>query len=104
MRQLLKLCLIPFLLLFLSAGLQAQTRTVRGKVVTEDDNQPIVGASVLVKGATVGTATDAAGSFSLNVPEGRVTLVVSYVGFSLIERSVDANTSTVSITLSPSGR
>jgi TonB-linked SusC/RagA family outer membrane protein len=80
---------------------QAQTRTVRGRVVSED-NQPVIGASVTIKGSSTGAATDNTGSFSLNVPEGPVTLVVSSVGFTLVEQTVDANTSTVTISLTGS--
>jgi TonB-linked SusC/RagA family outer membrane protein len=100
MRQLHKLCIIPFFLLgFL---VQAQTRSVKGTVVSVKDNQPVAGASVTVKGATTGTATDNAGSFSLNVPEGRVTLVISSVGYGITERVVEPGTSTISVALSES--
>lgn len=101
MRKFHKLCFIPLLLL-LGAMVTAQTRTVRGKVVSAQDNQPVPGASVVIKGATTGTSTDNTGSFSLNVPEGRVTLVISNVGFTEVERLVDANTSTITITLAES--
>ena len=100
MRQLHKLCIIPFLLL--GFMVQAQTRSVKGTVVSAKDNQPVAGASVMVKGATAGTATDNAGSFSLNVPEGRVTLVISNIGFGIIERVVEPNVSTINVTLSES--
>ncbi len=68
--------------LFLSTGveLMAQQRQVRG-LVTEADGTPVIGASVVVKGQTsVGVATDLDGKFSLNVPNGATTLVVSYIG------------------------
>ncbi len=100
MRQLHKLCIIPFFLLGLMV--QAQTRSVKGTVVSAKDNQPVAGASVTVKGATGGTATDNAGSFTLNVPEGRVTLVISNVGYGIIERVVEPGTSTISVALSES--
>ena len=100
MRQFRKFCIIPFLLLGIIV--HGQTRTVTGKVLSAQDNQPVSGASVMLKGATTGTATDPTGSFSLSVPEGRVTLIISSVGFGLIERVVEPNTSSVTINLSAS--
>ena len=59
----------------------AQTRTITGTVTSDEDNEPVIGASVIVKGnATIGTVTDVEGKFSLRVPDGASTLVFSYVG------------------------
>ena len=101
MRRFRNTCIIIPLIFFVSF-VHAQTRTITGRVLSGPDNQPLAGASVMVKGATAGTATDANGAFSLNVPQGPVTLVISSVGFSMLERLVDANTSTVNIALSES--
>jgi len=92
-----------FFILFLLPGLivQAQTRTVKGKVMSQN-NQPVVGASVQVKGKTTGTTTDNEGSFSINVPSGAVTLVITSIGFASLERTVEANTSDITITLTES--
>ena len=57
---------------------------VKGLVVDTEGN-PLVGASVLIKGSGNGTVTDAEGRFSLNAPNRGVNLVVSYVGFKTIE-------------------
>ena len=47
----------------------AQTQKITGVVISEEDGQPVVGASVLVKGTTLGTITDVDGNFNLsNVP------------------------------------
>lgn len=59
--------------------LLGQQRAISGVVVSADDNEPIVGASVVVKGTTTGAATDLDGKFRLSVPNG-ATLVVSFVG------------------------
>lgn len=77
-----KNCLCFFLLFFFCASVAvAQKVTVNGVVISADDDQPIIGASVIVKGNTsVGTVTDLDGNFSLSVPAGTKTLVVSYVG------------------------
>ncbi|WP_294139421.1 carboxypeptidase-like regulatory domain-containing protein [uncultured Sanguibacteroides sp.] len=63
----------------------AQQRTVSGKVV-DSSGTPIIGANVVVKGTTIGTATDIDGNFSLNVPPGS-TLLVSYIGYATQEIS-----------------
>ncbi len=77
---------ISLLLAFLFfVGVQvvlAQTRDVTGTVSSADDGATIPGASVVVKGTTVGTITDMEGRFVLKVPVGAKNLVVSFVGFS----------------------
>ncbi len=61
---------------------QSDLISVRGSVV--DNGEPVVGATVMVKGLFTGTATDIDGNFSLNVsPTG--TLVVSYIGYETVE-------------------
>jgi TonB-linked SusC/RagA family outer membrane protein len=59
----------------------AQVKRVTGVVIAEEDGMPVVGASVLVKGTTVGTVTDFDGNFVLNsVPSNAKEIVVSYIG------------------------
>ena len=68
--------------LFVGIGLvTAQITKVTGTVISEEDGLPVVGASILVKGTTVGTVTDMDGKFTLsNVPSSAKTLVVSFIG------------------------
>ncbi|MDR1918109.1 MAG: SusC/RagA family TonB-linked outer membrane protein, partial [Tannerellaceae bacterium] len=69
------LCLIT------SIGLvTAQTTKVTGSVISAEDNEPVIGASIAVKGTATGTITSYDGSFSLDVPTNARTLVVSYLG------------------------
>lgn len=70
------------LCLFLGIGLvAAQTKTITGTVISNDDGEPVIGATIVVKGnATVGTITDYDGNFTLNVPDNAKTLVISYIG------------------------
>lgn len=63
---------------------QAQVK-VSGIVLGADDGEPIVGASVIVKGSKVGAATDVNGNFTLKAPSYNVTLVVSYIGMATKE-------------------
>ena len=55
-------------------------KNLSGKV-TDDSGQPLIGATVLLKGTTIGTVTDIDGSFDLSVPENAETLIVSYIGY-----------------------
>ncbi|MDR3118162.1 MAG: carboxypeptidase-like regulatory domain-containing protein [Mediterranea sp.] len=68
---------LKLLLVYLITGvglLTAQTTTVTGVVISEEDNEPIVGATILVKGTTVGTITDIDGKFSIsNLPSSART-------------------------------
>ena len=86
-----------FLCLFTGIGLaSAQTTRGTGTVISADDCEPIIGASIVVKGTSVGTVTDLDGAFSLNVPGDAKTLTISYVG--MIAQDV-AVRPTLSITL-----
>ncbi len=77
--------------LFLCVGaMMAQTK-VNGTVIAQEDNSPIIGASVLVVGTNVGAITDADGRFSLTVPAGKSTLRITYVGMEPIEVSARPN-------------
>lgn len=65
--------------------------TING-VVKDDSGQPLIGASVLVKGTTTGTVTDIDGSFSITVPDSTAILVISYTGFTTFETKVQSST------------
>ena len=75
---------ISMLLAFLGfIGLQvvfAQTRDLSGVVTSSEDGTTIPGASVVVKGTTLGTVTDMEGKFTLKVPQNAKALVVTFVG------------------------
>ena len=79
--------------LFVGIGLvTAQTQKVTGVVISEEDGQPVVGASVLVKGTTQGTITDVDGNFNLsNVPSSAKTLQISYIGMQTQEVVIKPN-------------
>ena len=63
-----------------SWSLSAQTRTVKGVVVSQSDGEPVVGATVMPVGGGQGTSTDLEGAFSLNVGSNVKEIQVSYVG------------------------
>ncbi|TAK37228.1 MAG: TonB-dependent receptor, partial [Saprospiraceae bacterium] len=76
-----------FLLLLCATGYAYAQRTVTGKVA-DQDGQPLIGASILVKGTTNGTVSDVDGVYSVSVPAGYTTLVFSYTGFESLEASI----------------
>ena len=78
-------------LMFCSGSVQAQEMTVKGVVTGADDGAPVPGATVVVKGTTVGTITDFDGNFSIKAKKGDV-LVFSFVGMSTQEKAVTGNT------------
>ncbi len=77
--------------LFLSLGLVlAQNKKVSGTVVDEK-GQPVIGATVLVKGTTVGASTDVDGKFSISIPKNGKSFVVSLVGTETKEVAISDN-------------
>lgn len=88
--------------LFLSIGMAVAQAQVTGTVVSGEDGEPIVGASVKVSGTKMGTITDVDGKFALNVPEG-TKLVVTYLG--MLPKTVNASVSgAMKIKLDPDNR
>ena len=65
--------------LFLYVGLALAQTKVTGTVISQEDGEPIIGASVVVQGSKTGVVTDMNGQFSLSVPEGK-KIVISYIG------------------------
>lgn len=78
-----------------SLGAAAQTKTVKG-VITDTKNEPLVGASVVVKGTKTSATTDIDGNYSINAAEG-ATLVVSYIG--MITKEVPVTGKEVNVAL-----
>ena len=73
--------------LFVGIGLvTAQTQTVTGVVISEEDGQPVIGASVRVADTQLGAITDVDGKFQIaNVPSSAKTLVISYIGMETVK-------------------
>lgn len=86
------------LFLFIGAAL-AQT-TVSGTVISSEDGQPIIGATVTVKGTKKGTATNIDGQFSLTVSESNPMLTITSIGFKPVTMKGAAN---MKITMTPEG-
>src|SRR5574343_1739990 len=83
----------PKLLLLLLAlcstfFVQAQERTITGKVTDQQTGKPLEGVSVKIKNTTQGTVTNAEGQFSLKAPSTESVISISYVGYLVYETKV----------------
>lgn len=91
--------LILFLIAIVTClGVYAQNVRVSGHVLSLPDGEPVVGASVIVKGAKAGVVTDIDGAFTISAPVGS-TLNVTYIGFTPREFKVSGPASDVVINL-----
>ncbi|MDD4672674.1 MAG: TonB-dependent receptor [Bacteroidales bacterium] len=76
-----RLCVFLATVVFVGINfLQAQTVQITGTVTSAEDGMSVPGASVLVKGTSIGVATDIDGKYSISVPQTATTLVFSFIG------------------------
>nr|HPR31912.1 SusC/RagA family TonB-linked outer membrane protein [Prolixibacteraceae bacterium] len=90
--------LLLLLFMVLMSMAYAQQHNVTGKVTSADDNTPLPGVSIAIKGTTSGTITDIDGNYSLNVPDPIGTLIFIFVGMRTKEVPIDGQT-TIDIAL-----
>ena len=86
-------------MVMLALSIWAQSMTVTGVVMAQDEPDPVIGANVMVKGSTNGTITDLDGNFSISAKAGDV-LHVSFMGYKSQEIKV-TNAGPLRITLVP---
>lgn len=87
-------------LLITGISAHAQSVTISGIVTDKATKEPIPGVGVTVKGKTTATATNSNGKYSLNITEkAPFTIVVSYVGYTSVEREVTGNSSNLDFEL-----
>lgn len=79
----LMLCLVTSMNIVL-----AQNRKITGTVISAEDNEPVIGAAVVVRGTQIGMVTDVDGVFTLEVPSSAKTLVISYLGMKTQEVAI----------------
>jgi iron complex outermembrane receptor protein len=96
-KNLLKVSCYFILLCLFALPALAQNVVVTGKVTDSKDGSPIPGVSIVAKGSTAGTVTDANGSFKLSVPSSVRTISVSFVGYN--KRDVALTGAPLNITL-----
>ncbi|UTD15855.1 TonB-dependent receptor [Tenacibaculum mesophilum] len=91
--------LLTTILLFLvMVNTVAQERNISGTVL-DNNNEPLVGVNIIVKGTKNGVQTDIDGNFTLSNTKGETTLIVSYVGFKTKNISTNSGTKNLVITL-----
>lgn len=93
---------VLFLILLLAGSsmvLSAQNRSISGKVF-DTNEEPLIGVTVTIENTTIGAITDIDGAFTLQVPEEKVVLNVSYVGFVPQKVTVASGQSNVTVRLS----
>ena len=78
--------------LVMSFTMMMAQKQVTGSVISAEDREPVIGASIVVKGTQTGTTTDIDGKFSLRVPDNAKTLVISYIGMRTQEISLKGKT------------
>jgi len=93
------LCLVVFCMLY-NSWVWSQERAIKGTVIDVEINQPLPGASVVIKGTNNGQITDFDGEFKINAPTGAI-LVITYVGYITQEVKVGSK-SEITINLKPS--
>lgn len=87
-----KLLSILLLSIFAFTSAIAQNRNVTGKVTGADDNLPLPGVTVKIKGAPTGAQTDADGNFNIRVNSPADVLIFSYIGYQPQSITVGNNT------------
>ncbi|MCH8487615.1 MAG: TonB-dependent receptor [Candidatus Cyclonatronum sp.] len=75
------------ILLFVFSSASAQQGTIQG-TVTDENREPLPGATVLLSGTGFGTSTDANGEYQLNVPAGEYTVLIRFVGYQAFRQQI----------------
>lgn len=88
MKRLTFVFFVLFIILGLTDGVAQAFVTLSGKV-TSSDGTPVVQATLAVEGTSYGTYSDDNGNYSLSLPEGKYTLVVSFVGFKSQRKNIE---------------
>ncbi|MGV3640908.1 MAG: SusC/RagA family TonB-linked outer membrane protein [Adhaeribacter sp.] len=94
--------LLLLLAVFTLASARGQGLQLSGKI-TNESGEALPGVTVLLKGTQNGTTTDASGNFSLAVPDGTGTLIISFVGYTTREEPIN-NRSSLQISLQPDAK
>jgi iron complex outermembrane receptor protein len=89
---------VTLLVLCFTHPLLAQQRIITGRVTAQDDNTPISGVNVVLKGTNTGASTDAGGQYKVTVPEKGGDLTFSFIGYATREVALGSG-STLNVTL-----
>ena len=86
-KSIMKKRILFILLCLFSLAVEAQTKQIKGTVL-DPDGMPLIGASIVVTGATTGTSTDFNGNFEMKIPTDATTINVSYIAYGNMTFSV----------------
>ncbi|ACF15124.1 TonB-dependent receptor plug [Chloroherpeton thalassium ATCC 35110] len=89
MRKMKLISLLLFLMLF--SGARSFAQIVSGTILEKDSNEPLIGATVFLKGKSIGSISGLDGGFSFHAPSGRYDLTISYVGYVRKEMFIDVD-------------
>lgn len=86
--------LFLFLILTVNAGFSQEKFTLSGTVNDSSSNETIIGANIIVKDLKQGTTTNEYGFYSLTLPKGKYTIIVSYLGFKELQKEINLTANT----------
>ena len=89
------------LLFMIMLVMPVYSQVITGKVIDANNKEPIIGASIQVKGTSIGTMSDLDGQFKITVKDKNASLQVSYVGYKTVVQPLNGKTS-ITITLQES--
>lgn len=92
-----KLFLLLAVIITFALSAAAQDRTISGEVVSADNGEPLMGATVMGVGSKIGVVTDLDGNFSITLPASVKKLSVSYVGMNTLEVDITASPMTIKL-------
>lgn len=90
---------LMLVLLMAAWGAEAQSLRITGVVTSAEEQAPLPGVTVMVKGTFTGVSTDADGSYSIQVPREGATLTFSYIGYKEVERRVSSATTAIDVVM-----
>lgn len=93
-----KIAILSFFVLMLLPALQAQTRTIRGKIISKGGDA-LIGATVAVNGSSVGTISDVDGKYTLEIPSSSKSLTFSYIGYITQIVTLSSSSSVIDVTM-----
>ncbi len=93
------LTVLLFLLIFGIFNINAQDKNIEGRVLYSEDGKGLEGVSVFAKGTSIGTITNAEGTFHLDIPQDCKTLIFSFVG--MITEEVPISSNIINVNLKP---
>ena len=89
--------------LFLSTTLIAQTQTLSGRISDSVTGEYVIGANVILEGLNKGVSTNIYGFYSIQVPQGEINVIYSFIGYKNVTKQLNiTEATTINIDLTPS--